>query len=99
MICSITRGRVSAENLPKYTEWIQGPWIKLISSQEGFRGTHYMTKPNGEWTVLKMWETEAYDQAWAENPEHQDLAKQVLPLFVGDLQRDVFEVKESATSE
>jgi heme-degrading monooxygenase HmoA len=89
---------VAPENLQKYTDWIQGPWIKLISNQEGFRETHYMTKPNGEWVVLKFWETEAHDQRWAENLQHQELAKPVLPMFVGDLSRDVFEIKESVFS-
>jgi heme-degrading monooxygenase HmoA len=98
MICSTTKGRVSPENLGTYTNWIKGPWIKLISSQEGFKGTSYMTKPNGEWMVLKLWETEAHDEAWSENQDHKRLAEEVMPLFVGDVERNVYEVREHVVS-
>ena len=98
MICSTTRGRISPENLDKYTNWIKGAWIKLISSQPGFKGTSYMTKPNGEWMVLKLWESEAHDASWSENQEHKKLAETVIPLFVGDVERNCYEVQESVLS-
>ena len=95
MICSTTKGRISPENMYKYTDWIKGPWCKLISRQQGFKGTYYMTKPNGEWMVLKLWESEIYDKAWSENQEHKLLAEAVIPLFVGDIERNVYEVLEN----
>ena len=98
MICSTTKGRISPENLDKYTDWIRGPWSRLISSQQGFKGTYYMTKPNGEWLVLKLWESEAHDEAWSENLEHKQLAEAVIPLFVGDVERNTYEVQENVLS-
>ncbi len=94
MICSLTRGCVDPKNLPKYENWIKGPWIKLISEQRGHRGTYYLSKPNGEWMVLKFWETTQDDEAWAANEEHKKLAEDIIPLFFGDLERSIFEVNE-----
>jgi len=55
-----------------------------------------MTKPNGEFMVLNIWDTEEQANAWPQNPEHQQVVAQLKSLLSGAPARDGYEVRAHA---
>lgn len=94
MFCKTTRSKVSPDNMGQLTQWVTKKWGPLISSQEGFRGTYFNTKPDGEFIIIMLWETEAQIQSWTENPEHKELLPEFMSLKEGPVDMDIYQVKE-----
>ena len=94
MFCKITHNQVSPENLGKFTRFMREQWSPLISRQEGFKGAYFMTKPNGEFVSIMLWETEAQTYAWGDNPEHKKIGTQVASLFTATAVQNFYEVQD-----
>jgi len=94
MFCKITRSNVSPDNMEQLAQWVKKKWGPLISSQEGFKGTYFITKSNGEFVLVMLWETEAQIQSWTDNPEHQNLVPEFMSLKEGPLYMDIYKVQD-----
>lgn len=68
----------------------------MASRQPGFRGVYLMTKPNGDFMVLNIWDTEQQAELWPQDPEHQKIVAQLKPLLGGAPVRDGYEVRAHA---
>ena len=93
MFCKTTRSKVSPENIGQLAQWVKEKWGLLISSQEGFKGTYFITKPNGEFVIIMLWETEEQIQSWTDNPGHKELLPEFMSLKEGPVEMDVYEVQ------
>ena len=70
MFCLASHYQSSAESLGEIARIFNEQAVPLVSRQPGFRGVYLMTKPNGEFMVLNIWDTEKQANAWPQNPEH-----------------------------
>jgi heme-degrading monooxygenase HmoA len=57
-----------------------------------------MTKPNGEFMALSIWDAEEQANAWYQNPEHHQMVAQLTPLLSGAPARDDYEVRAHAVA-
>jgi len=94
MFCLTTKNQVSPDNIEQLTRFIKEQWVPLASRQRGLKGTYFMTKPDGEFLMMSLWDSEEQIRAWLENSEHKQLGAQVKPLFTGTPVQDVFEVQD-----
>ena len=94
MFCKTTRSKVSPENLEQLAQWVNGKWGPLISSKEGFKGTYFITKSNGEFVIIMLWETEEQIQSWTDNPEHKKLLPEFMSLKTAPVEMDIYEVQD-----
>lgn len=94
MFCKTTRSKVSPENMGQLAQWVKEKWGPLISSQEGFKGTYFIAKENGEFVIIMLWETEAQIQSWTDNPEHQKLLPEFMSLKEGPVGMDIYKVQD-----
>ncbi|KPJ54524.1 MAG: hypothetical protein AMJ37_00530 [Dehalococcoidia bacterium DG_18] len=93
MFCLASRYQTSPENLDEVARIFQQQALPLVSRKPGFKGVYLMTKPNGEFMVLNIWDTEEQANAWPQNPEHQQVVAQLRPLLGGAPARDGYEVR------
>jgi len=93
MFCKTTRSKVSPENMGQLATWVKEQWGSLISRQEGFKGAYFSTKPNGEFILIMLWETEAQIQSWTDNPEHKELVPEFMSLVTNAVDMDIYEVQ------
>jgi heme-degrading monooxygenase HmoA len=98
MFCLASRYQTSSESLPKVVQLFKTQALPLVSRQPGFRGVYLMTKPNGEFMVLNIWDTEEQANAWPQNPEHRNISAQLKPLLSGAPGRDGYEVGAHAVA-
>jgi len=68
----------------------------LVSGQPGFKGVYLLTKPNGEFMVLNLWDTEEQANSWPQHPDHQPIIAQIKPLLSGAPARDGYNVSAYA---
>ena len=94
MFCKTTRSKVSPENMGQLVLWVKEKWGPLISSQEGFKGVYFITKSNGEFVIIMLWETEAQIQSWTDNPEHKKLLPEFMSLTTNPVDMDIYEVQD-----
>jgi heme-degrading monooxygenase HmoA len=94
MFCKITRSKVSPDNMGQLAQWVKEKWGPLISSQEGFKRGYFITKLNGEFTLIMLWETEEEIQSWTDNPEHKKLLPEFMSLKTGSVDMDVYDVQD-----
>ncbi len=93
MYCLASRYQTSLQDLDRVIKIFKEQAVPLVSHREGFKGVYLMTKSNGEFTILNIWDTEARAKAWPENPEHQKVVAQLRPLLAGAPIREGFEVR------
>ena len=98
MFCLASRYQMLPQSLDEVVRIFQEQAVPLVSRQPGFKGVYLMTKPNGEFMVLNMWDTEEQANAWPQNPEHQQVAAQLKPLLSGAPERDGYEVPAHAVA-
>lgn len=93
MFCLASRYQTEAKNLNEVARILKEQALPLVSHQKGFKGVYLMVKPNGEFMVLNIWDTEEQANAWPQNPEHQKVAAQLKPMLSGAPVRDGWEVR------
>jgi len=93
MFCLASRYQTSPQNLDQVTKIFQEQAVPLVSRQRGFKGVYLMTKANGDFMVLNIWDTEEQANAWPQNPEHQKVTAQLRPLLSSVPVRDGYEVR------
>ena len=93
MFCLASRYQTSPESLNQVGKIFQEQAVPLVSRQPGFKGVYLMTKANGEFMVLNIWDTEDQANSWPQNPNHQQVVAQLKPLLSGTPVRDGFEVR------
>jgi heme-degrading monooxygenase HmoA len=96
MFCLASRYQTAPGSLDKIARIFQEQAVPLVSRQRGFKGVYLMTKPNGEFMVLNIWDTEEQANAWPQNPEHQQVVAQLKPLLSGAPARDGYVVRAHA---
>ena len=96
MFCLASRYQTSPQSLHKVAEIFQEQAVPLVSRQTGFKGVYLMTKPNGEFMVLNIWDTEEQANAWPQNAEHQRIVAQLKPLLSGAPVREGYQVRAHA---
>jgi len=96
MFCLASRFRTSSEGLVEVARIFQGQVLPLASRQTGFKGVYLMSKPDGEFMVLDIFDTEGQINAWLESPEHEQIVGQLKPLLSGVLGSDGYEVQALA---
>ena len=94
MFCKTTRSKVSPENMGELAQWVKEKWGPLISSQEGFKGAYFIAKPNGEFVIIMLWESEEQIQSWTDNSQHKRLLPDFMPLILGSVDMDIYEVQD-----
>ncbi len=92
MFCTASRYQTSSESLVQIVKIFQEQAVPLASRQSGFRGVYLLTKPNGEFMVLNIWDTEGQATSWPQNPEHQQVGAQLKPLLSGAPAREGYAV-------
>ena len=87
--------RISLTSSEQIRSWSYGEVtaVHLVSRQPWFKGVYLMTKPNGEFMVLNIWDTEAQANAWPQNPQHQQVVAQFMPLLTGAPMHDGYQVQ------
>ena len=98
MFCRASRYHTSSQSLEEIARIFQEQAVPLVSRQPGFKGVYLMTKPNGEFMVVNIWDTEEQANAWPQNPEHQQVVAQLRPLLSGAPTRDSYEVRAHAVA-
>ena len=98
MFCLASRYQTSPKSLDEIARIFKEQALPLVSRQKGFKGVYLMTKSNGEFMVLNIWDTEEQANAWPQNPEHQKVAAQLKPLLSGAPARDGYEVRDHAVA-
>ena len=93
MFCLASRYQTLAERLDKVAQIFREQAVHSVSRQPGFKGVYLMTKPNGEFMVLNIWDTEAQANAWPQNPQHQQVVAQLMPLLTGAPMHDGYQVQ------
>ena len=96
MFCLASRYQTAPGSLNEIARIFQEQAVPLVSRQPGFKGVYLMTKPNGDFMVLNIWDTEEQANAWPQNPEHQQVVAQLKPLLSGAPARDGYEVRAHA---
>ena len=96
MFCLASRYQTSPESLDKVARIFEVQAGPLVLGQPGFKGVYLMTKPNGEFMVLNIWDTEEQANAWPQNPEHQQVVEQLRPLLSDAPACDGYEVRAYA---
>ena len=96
MFCLTSRFQTSSEGLVEVARIFQGQVLPLASHQPGFKGVYLMAKPDGEFMVLDIFDTEEQINAWLESPEHEQIVGQLQPLLCGVLGSDGYEVQALA---
>jgi len=92
MFCLASRYETSPQSLDEVARIFREQAIPLVSHQPGFKGVYLMTKPDGQFTVMNVWDTEAQANAWPQNPEHQKVVAQLKLLLSGVPVRDAYEI-------
>jgi heme-degrading monooxygenase HmoA len=92
MFCLASRYQTEARNLPEVARIFKEQALPLVSRQPGFKGVYLMSKPNGDFMVLNIWDTETQATAWPQNPDHQKVKAQLKPLLQGTPSQDGYEV-------
>ena len=95
MLCLVSRYQTSPQSLDEVARIFKEQAVPLVSRQTGFKGVYLMTKPNGEFMILNIWDTEEQANAWPQNPKHQQVVAQLKPLLSGSPARDGYDVKAS----
>ena len=98
MFCLASRYQVSSENLTQVVQIFKTQALPLVSRQPGFKGVYLMTKPDGEFLVLNIWDNEDQANAWPQHPEHQKISAQLKPMLSGAPARDGYEVGAHAVA-
>ena len=93
MFCMLSRYQTSPDKLPELVRLIQEKGWPMVSSQPGFKDVCLMTKPDGEFLVLNIWETETQARAWPSDPSHHGLLEQLGPLVNGAPVREGYEFR------
>ena len=96
MFCSASRYQTQPESVSEVVRIMREHALPLVSRQPGFRGVYLLTKPNGEFMILNIWDTEEQAIAWQQHPEHQPVRAQLKPLLSGGPARDGYEVQAYA---
>ena len=94
MFCKTTRSKVSPENMGQLAQWVKGKWGPIISRQEGFKGVYFITKENGEFVIIMLWETEAQIQSWTDNPEHKQTIPEFMSLTTDAVDMEIYKVQD-----
>ena len=94
MFCKTTKSKVDVQNSGKMEQWVKEKWSPLISKQTGFKGYYYISKPDGEFVIIMLWEQAKYVQLWTDNPEHRALVPDFMALTVSPVQMDLYEVSD-----
>jgi heme-degrading monooxygenase HmoA len=58
MFCLASRYQTDSKNLGDISRILKEQALPLVSRQKGFNGVHFMTKQNGEFMTLNIWDTE-----------------------------------------
>lgn len=98
MFCLASSYQTSSGSLTQVVQIFKTQALPLVSRQPGFKGVYLMTKPNGEFMVLNIWDTEEQANAWPQNPEHQKIVEQLKPLLEGAPTRGGYEVSAHAVA-
>jgi heme-degrading monooxygenase HmoA len=93
MFCLASRYQTSAQSLDEVARIFREQAVPSVSRQPGFKGVYLMSKPDGQFMILNIWENEAQANAWPQNPEHQKVVAQLRPLLGGGPVRDGYEVR------
>ena len=80
MFCSVARSLSSPEDLDKLARIFNEQAIPLQERMPGFKGVYIVAKPNGEFMIFSMWDSEEQANAWLASPEHINLGGQLGPL-------------------
>lgn len=98
MFCLASRYQTSPAHLLEIEQVFREQAFPLVSRQLGFRGVYLLTKPDGEFLVLNIWETEEQANDWPQNPKHQQVVTQLRPLLSGPPTRDGYHVRAYAVT-
>jgi len=93
MFCLASHYEISPQSLDEVARTFRGQAIPLVSHQPGFKGMYLMPKPDGQFTVMNVWDTEAQANAWRQNPDHQKVVTQLKPLLGGVPVLDAYEMR------
>lgn len=93
MFCLVSRYQTLPENLAKIAQIFREQAVPLVSRQLGFEGVYLLTKPDGQFMVLNIWETEEQANAWLQNPQHQQIVAQLRPMLSGAPMRESYQVQ------
>ena len=95
MYCLASRYQAAPEKLDEVVRLFKEEAAPLVSRQPGFKGVYLLTKPNGVFMVLNVWDTEEQANGWPQNPEHQKVAGALRPLLsgMGGGSRDGYDVQ------
>jgi len=96
MFCLSSRLKAAPANLDAIAKICREQVVPLITTQPGFKGFYLLTKPDGEFTILDIFDTEAQAMAWVKCPPHDAIVKQLGPLLAGPPAGDSFEVRAAA---
>jgi heme-degrading monooxygenase HmoA len=99
MFCLASRYQTSPESLGEVARIFKEQAVPLVSRQTGFKGVYLMTKPDGDFMVLNIWDTEEQANAWPQNPEHQRVGAQLRPLLKGAPARDGYGIPACAVAQ
>ena len=99
MFCLASRYETAPANLDGIVRMFREQALPLVSRQPGFKGLYLLTKPNGEFIVLNIWDTEQQAEAWPANPEHQQIVAQLKLLLTGPPAREGYEVRAHAVAQ
>ena len=98
MFCLASRYQTSPQSLDEAVRVFKEQALPLVSRQPGFKGVYLMTKPDGQFMVLNIWDTEEQAKAWPQNPNHQQVASQLKPLLSGAPMREGYQVQAHAVA-
>jgi len=95
MFCKTTQSKMDPQNSEKLESWVKEKWGPLISQQPGFQGYYLIVKPDGEFALIMLWESEENVQSWTDNPGHKALVPEFMELTVSPVKMDLYGVRDS----
>ena len=99
MFCLASSYETAPANLDGIVRIFLEQALPLVSGQPGFKGVYLLTKPDGEFMVLNIWDTEQQAEAWPANPDHKEVVAQLKPLLTGPPAREGYEVRAHAVAQ
>jgi len=94
MLCKIARSRLKPEAVNSFKKIIRDEYVPVITKQKGFRGFSFGIKENNEFTIILYWMESGDMSKWAKSKEHARISKKTVPLFIVDVDQDIYQVEE-----
>ena len=81
MFCTISRFQAAPESLEEIARTFKVQYVPIASHQPGFKKNYLLTRPDGKFTIINIWDSKEQADEWFKNAEYQNIIFQLRPLL------------------